>query len=897
MSEQWQQAKEIFDAALRRKPDGRKAYLDEACRDDDFLRGEVESLLSSFDDAESFLEKPAVGEVADVMLEENNHLTKGKTFSHYKILSQIGAGGMGEVFLAEDTLLKRQVAIKFLNHVSDKNSDHLSRFFQEARAASALNHPNILTIHEIGDFEDTNYIAAEFVKGKTLREHFKHDEISLNEILDIVIQLANALSAAHSAGIVHRDIKPENIMLREDGLVKVLDFGLAKLTQEKTKETDKEASTRPQVNTQAGMILGTVAYMSPEQARGRAVDARTDVWSLGVVLYEMLTGKQPFRGETSSDVIASILKTQPAPPTKFNAEIPAELNRIVLKTLQKDRDERYQVVKDLLIDLKHLKKHLEFEAEFGVPSLDGEKPAKAGTQNDETKIIINPTTDESHAVSSAEYLVSEIKQHKRGFAAALIILLVAAIGFGYWFFANRSASQTPIQSIAVMPFVNQSGNTDIEYLADGITETLISNLSQLQKLDVRASSSVFRFKGKDVSLRQIGKELNVQAVLTGRVVQRGDDLTFYIELVDAATEKVLWRSDYNRQMTNLISLQSEIARDVSRKLETRLSGADEQKLAKNYTTNPEAYQLYLKGRFHWNKRTQKDSQKAIEYFQQVIALDPNYALAFAGLAGAYALNVNDIGGAPSSEVMPKAKEAALKALSLDDNLAEAHTALGIVLMGYDYDFAGAEAKYKRALELNPNYVPAHQFYSVLLLILGRTDEGIAEMQRALEIEPLSIWVNRAYGVRLSTARKYDEAISQLKKTLEMDENFVLAHTSLASVYQLTGNYAESVQEYSRARELIGKPQDAALIRESFIKGGWKGFLRIMTTKLRPTINSYPAAAYHLELGEEDKALAELEKAYANHEYGLIQLRADPRLDPLRDDPRFQDLLKRVGFPQ
>ena len=401
-------------------------------------------------------------------------------------------------------------------------------------------------------------LPAEYFKGKTLREHFKRDEISLNEILDIVIQIANALSAAHSAGIVHRDIKPENIMLREDRLVKVLDFGLAKLTQEKTKETDKEASTQLQVNTKAGMILGTVAYMSPEQARGRSVDARTDIWSLGVVLYEMLTGKQPFRGETSSDVIASILKSQPAPPLKFNAEIPAELNRIVLKTLQKDCDERYQVVKDLLIDLKHLKKHLEFEAE-----------RTASLNQSETKIINTPTTDAAHTVSSAEYLVSEIKQHKRGVFAALMILLVASIGLGYWFFANRSASRTPIESIAVLPL--KSLDAGENYLGLGIADAVIRRLSQTGKLTVRPTSAVRRYLNEETDALAAARELETDAVLDGSVQRDGDRLRVSVNLLRVSDGVSLWTDNFDMRTADIFTIQDTVAQQVASRLRLQLT--------------------------------------------------------------------------------------------------------------------------------------------------------------------------------------------------------------------------------------------------------------------------------------------------------------------------------------
>jgi TolB-like protein/Flp pilus assembly protein TadD len=481
-------------------------------------------------------------------------------------------------------------------------------------------------------------------------------------------------------------------------------------------------------------------------------------------------------------------------------------------------------------------------------------------------------------------------------AGIIGIVLVTVLGIGsYWLYGTRTNKQ--IESIAVMPFINESGNADTEYLSDGMTETLISSLSQLPNLNVKARSSVFRYKSKDADVQTIGKELNVQAILNGRVIQRGDQLTLSLELIDAQTENVIWSERYNRKQADLVSLQSEIARDVSSKLKAKLSGADEQRLAKNYTANPEAYQLYLKGRFFWNKRTTKDLQKAIEFFQQAIALDPNYALAYTGLADAFAL-LPTYGTTPPREVMPKAREAALKALSLDDQLAEAYISLGLVLNYYDYDFAGAEARFKRAIELNPNSATARHFYGNLLISdASRHEEAIAELRRALEIDPLSPLINRQLAIALFYARRYDDAITQLEKTLELDPNFAPAYNMLSNVYQLKGDYARSVEALAKHQELIGESQNAVLTRESFARGGWHGFLRTMTGEQRPNFTSYSLATFYVALGEKDKAISELEQSFEKREFFLTVLKIDPRLDPLHDDPRFQELLKKVGFPQ
>jgi serine/threonine-protein kinase len=771
------------------------------------------------------------------------------------------------------------------------DSDRLRRFAQEAKSASALNHPNIITIHEIGKTDDTHFIATEYIEGETLHNRLRNEPMRLKSVLDIGIQVASALDAAHRAGIVHRDIKPENVMIRPDGVVKILDFGIAKLTEKKAESIDAEAATAIKAEgTSPGMIIGTAAYMSPEQARGKNIDARSDIFSFGVVLYEMLTGRLPFSGETTSDVIAAILTKESATISSHISNVPKELERIINKTLRKDREERHQHIKDLLIDLRDLRRDLEFEAKLersAAPSkIEEEATNKIAAA---TEIQNTPTT------SSAEYIASRVKKHKLAFITTLAVMLLAIGGLGVWYFGNRSTNPLRIQSIAVLPFQNASGNADTEYLSDGITESLISSLSLLPELDVIASNSVFRYKGKEVELKKIGQDLSVQALLTGRVVQRADDLTLYVELVDAATEKVLWKADYRRQMTNLVSLQNEITRDISNKLRVKLSGAEEQRLAKNYTENSEAYQLYLRGRFFWNKRTLKDVENSIPYFQQSIAADSTFALAFSGLADSYMTLALLEGGAPAHEAMPKARDAALKALMLDDRLGEAHATLGFILLLYDYDFTGSEREFKRAIELEPNYATAHLRYSLLLTSLGRHEESLPKIRRALEIDPLSVFVNRGYGDRLIDARKYDEAVMQLSKTLELDSNFALAYSSFAWVYQAQGNYAGSVDAIAKSYELTGRQEYAALARESFIRGGWQGYLRAMLER-RPDLRAYTRATLHAALGEKDKAFDELNKAYENRESILSRLKVDPRLDTLRDDPRFQDLLRKVGFP-
>ncbi len=889
-SDQWQKAKDLFEAALRCPSDKRRRFIDENCDGDAEVRREVKSLLATSDDAASFLEQPAVGEVAETIAGQKSPV--GKTLGHYKILSQIGAGGMGEVYLAEDLRLHRRVALKILSENIAADKDYLPRFEQEALAASALNHPNILTIYEIVESNGSRFIASEYVKGETLRRTIQN--LSLTETLDIAVQMAAALDAAHRSGIIHRDIKPENIMRREDGLIKVLDFGLAKLMEKQTENPDTEAATRALVQTKSGLIMGTAAYMSPKQARGRAVDARSDIFSFGVVLYEMLTGKTPFAGDSSSDVIAAILKTEPAPLARY--DVPKDLERIVSRALRKNADERYQHIKDLLIDLKDFKQDSEFEAKLE----RSVAPSKT----------VNATADKSaafteiqnvRATSGAEYIANEIKNHKLGFGI-LSVFLLASIGLGYWFFANRSATATPIESIAVMPFVNESGNADVEYLSDGMTETLIGSLSQLPKLNVKARSSVFRYKGKDTNANTIGRELNVQAILNGRVVQRGQDLILYVELVDAATENSLWKQTYNKTMTNLVALQNDIARDVADKLKVKLSGADEQRLAKNYMANAEAYQLYLKGRYHVLKFTPAEVQKGISYFQQAIKIDPNYALAYTGLSDAYR-SFAQTGDMPSTEFMPKAKAAANKAIEIDDTLAEAHIALGVAIFWYDWDWSAAGNQYKRALELNPNSAEAHFYYAHLLSNTGQHAEALAEVKLARELEPLSLRINTLEGQFLIYAGRSDEALARLQKTFELEPNYWFAYQQVASAYIEKGMFAEAIVAARKGREsydassrlisFIGYAL-AKLGRRAEAQAELEGLLKLSTERYIPPYN---IAMIYNGLGDTDKTLAWLEKGYQQRDTRMTFLKVEPKWNNLRDDSRFQDLLRRVGFPQ
>jgi eukaryotic-like serine/threonine-protein kinase len=561
----------------------------------------------------------------------NKELAANSTLSHYRIVSKLGAGGMGEVYLAQDTRLDRKVAIKFLHEEFSKDADKLNRFVQEAKAASALNHPNILTVYEIGEVDGKNYIATELIDGQTLREHLSRKEsLQLNAILKIGVQVSEALSAAHQAGIIHRDIKPENIMLRRDGYAKVLDFGLAKLSEPAavpTGSAGSEDATRVQVNTTPGMVMGTVSYMSPEQARGKATDARTDLWSLGVVLYEMLSGRVPFSGETINHTIVSILEKEPL----LLENVPAELQRIVRKSMTKDVDMRYQSARDLLIDLKNLRRELDIQGELERSIIPNREAATESANENQTQVYGSgsvtatrsgqaaATQSVTTSSSSLEYAVIQAKSHKLVSVIVGTVLLAIITTVAYFAFVYKGGPQ--INSIAVMPFVNESEDKEVEYLSDGMTETLIGSLTRIPNLSVKASSTVFYYRGKNTSPKQLGEELGVEAVLLGRIVKRNEDLVLRLELVDTKTLDAIWSETYNRKMNALVSLQREIASDVSKKLRLKLTAAEHDKVTKSYTTDSEAQQYYLKGRFHWNKRKEEDFQIALEYFNDAIAED------------------------------------------------------------------------------------------------------------------------------------------------------------------------------------------------------------------------------------------------------------------------------------
>ena len=826
-------------------------------------------------------------------------LSSGTKLSRYEIRSKLGEGGMGQVYLARDTSeLDRTVAIKLLPDEVAADPKRMQRFIQEARTVSALNHPNVLTIYEFGHEGETRFIATECVEGVTVREHMRAHRVKLHEVLDIATQVAAALDAAHEAHVVHRDIKPDNIMVRRrDHIVKVLDFGLAKPVETLGSRVDTEAGTRLKVKTEPGVVMGTVAYMSPEQSEGSAsIDHRTDIWSLGVVLYEMIAGRVPFEGKDVHRQIIAIQDEAPVPLSRFAEGVPERLEEIVTKALAKDPNERYQTAKDFLIDLRNLKRKLEVDAEID-RTLAPEARAGAATAGSQS---MPPTASQAETTvtqpsSSAQIILGEIKRHKRGAALVLAALVVAIAGLAYFLFV-RSAKPS-INSVAVMPFVNVSKDPNTEYLSDGISESLINDLSQLSQLKVIARSSSFRYKGKEIDPEEVAKTLGVGAIVTGRVTQRGDELQISVELTNAQDKTQMWGAQYNRRATDLQAVQAEIARTVSEKLRLRLTGAQEQQLAKQATQNPQAYQLYLNGLFYGRKGNFENNRKALDYFTQAVALDPKFALAYASMPSPYIILTSS--GADPTELLAKGRAAAQTAVELDDSLAEAHDGLARIKQ-YEWDWLGAASEFKRAIELNPNLAGAHGSYALFLSRMGRTAEALAENKRAQELDPLRISLKSNEGGILYFGRRYDEAIQVFQNVIQMQPDFAVAHAYLGYTYAAKGQYAEAIAAYQKEISLNGEtPSTLCYLGYAYAKSGKRDEALAILNKLKTTKDHVsPAELAILYDGLDDKvaALDLLERAYREHDLQMQYLKA-PWYDTLRSEARFQDLMRKVGLPQ
>lgn len=782
----------------------------------------------------------------------------GTWLGRYEIVRRLGAGGMGEVYLAEDKRLNRKVALKFLPAKLVQDELAKRRLLREAQAAARLDHPNICSIHEAEEENGRSFIVMQYIEGETLATRIQRQPLELQESLEIAAQIADALAEAHSHGIIHRDIKPQNIMITTRGQAKVMDFGLVKVISEGGAVVS-EADTQSQLS-ESGTILGTVPYMSPEQVRGEVLDARSDIFSFGCVLYEMISARQPFLGDSKATTISAILTQEPLPLARYSRKIPPELERIVSKALAKAKEERYQTTKDLLIDLKKLKNRLQLES-----------TAAAG--------------------STASFFVSRVTGRK---LAVLAVPILVMIGIGAYFLTQ---TDKPIDSVAVLPFTNVGADPNTEYLSDGITESLINSLSQVSTLRVLPRSTVFRYKGRQVDLETIGHDLKVSAVLTGRVLQRGDTLNIQTELIDVAKKSQLWGEQYNRKLTDILAIQDQIAKEISENLRLKLTGKEKIQLTRRYTENTDAYRLYLKGRYFATQYTEEGFDKGNEYFNQAIAIDPNYALAYDGLAYCYILGWwTDI---PYKEAMARARALAKKALEIDETLAEAHVSLGLIHTWSDYNWPAAEREFKRALELNPNYPPAHLWYGWYFQTLGRTDESIAELKRAVELDPLSAEVNSTLGLAFFFARRYEEAFKQLRSTLDLDPNYWYARLFLARVHQKKGEFPTAFAEIEKAK-LVGAPAEVlSALGYAYAVSEQKEKAQEIITELKKLQSKqawfapYNTAVVYAGLGEKDQAFEYLEKEYKEGAYYMTLIKVDPELDSLRSDPRFADLLRRM----
>jgi serine/threonine protein kinase len=853
-----QTIEEIFHAALDCEPDQLNAFLDETCACDEVLRGKVEALLASHQRAGGFIETPVAGVATRIIENGQADLFVGRAIGHYKISKRIGTGGMGEVYLATDITAGRNAALKLLPARFTGDAERLKRFQQEARALVGLNHPNILTVYEIGEDHSTHYIASELIEGETLRQRLMRGRMQLSEAVDVAIQVASALAAAHQTGIVHRDIKPENIMLRPDGYVKVLDFGIAKLAEQEAPATMPKDEAMLLVETNLGSILGTVRYMSPEQAYGAPVDKGTDIWSLGVVLYQMVTGHAPFTGETPGQAMSSILEKEPPPITSYVAHTPAELQQIITKTLRKDREERYHSAYELLEALKDLRHKLEFEAEL------------------------------ERSTAAPSWL-----RWTRSPTALVLVLLVTALALTlpfYWH-RNLTTSSPPEKSIAVLPFLDLSETKDQEYFCDGMSEEILNALAKIEGLRVVARTSSFAFKGKSADVSEVGKKLNVKNVLEGSLRREGSRIRITTQLINAGNGFQVWSETYERELQGVFALQDEITRSIVEALKIKLAIS----LPAHQQRNTEAYDLYLQGLYFSNKGSEEDLRRALSFFERALEKDPTFSRAWTGIAKVWFF-LADVYVKPL-EAYPASRAAALKAIALDEKDAEAHCYLGEAKRILDWDLPGENVELQRALQLDPNSAPVHFFLALLPLFRGDLKEGLRLVLEAEKLDPLSPIIGYVATAAYLADNRIDEAISEGQRTQQLDPHYFYLDSNLAAAYREKGNFAEAIALYTKAQEERRFPSSGLAI--TYARMGQQIEARKILDQLlqeRQTryVSAQTIAAIYVAFGEKEEAFRWLDVAAAEHSGTLQWIAFLPDFGALRPDARFPQFLRRIG---